>query len=240
MDKNNDPTPAPTAIYSDGEYLQNNAQWHAEDSPYKASVVISAIERSQVRFAACADIGCGAGLVTELLATNFPERKFVGYELSADAQQFWKQRRQLPNLRLSCDDLLASDSDYDLIVCLDVFEHIEDHFGFLRALRKRGRQFVFNIPLDMNIVKLATGGIRHAREEVGHLHYFNQYSAIHTLQDCGYRIIDQHLSVAFLANPPRNLRQWAVLPLRLLSLVFGKRFASRVFGGISLVVTAAT
>lgn len=238
MDKNDDVNPAPTAIYNDSAYLQKNAQWHAEDSPYKASFVVAAIERKKLQFVSCADIGCGAGLVTELMAKHFPRQRFVGYELSPDAQQFWSQRQTLTNLVLSGDDLLKSQEIYELIVCLDVFEHVEDYFGFLRLLRKRGKQFVFNIPLDMNVFKLAIGGIRHAREEVGHLHYFNEYSAIHTLEDCGYRILDQHLSVAFLANPPRNLRQWAILPLRLLSLMFGKRFASRFFGGISLVVTA--
>ena len=35
---------------------------------------------------------------------------------------------------------------------------------------------IFNIPLDMNIVKLLTNGLKLARDEVGHLHYFNYYN----------------------------------------------------------------
>jgi hypothetical protein len=90
----------------------------------------------------------------------------------------------------------------------------------------------------MSAMKVLTSGIRYAREEVGHLHYFSQYSAIETLKDCGFIIKSSYLSVAFLKIPPRNIRQLMILPIRLCSLVFGKAFAAKVFGGISLVVYA--
>ncbi len=128
---------------------------------------------------------------------------------------------------------------YDWIVCLDVIEHVEDYFGFLRSLRSTGRTFIFNIPLDMSVLKIITPGIRYAREEFGHLHYFNRYTAIRTLQDCGYTIRDAKLTVPYVATMPRRIRQWLALPFRLLALSLGKTFASKVFGGISLVVTAA-
>jgi hypothetical protein len=38
---------------------------------------------------------------------------------------------------------------------------------------------------------------------------------------------------------PRNIRQAAILPIRLLALIFGKKFTSRLLGGVSLVVTAS-
>jgi SAM-dependent methyltransferase len=226
------------SIYSDGSYLQSNKTWHQEDSPYKAKLVSAAISRNKIKFTSCADIGCGAGLVTELLAREFPSSTFEGFELSNDATEFWKTRQPLGNLTYTVGNIFDSAQHFDLVVCLDVFEHVEDYFGFLRNLRSKGRSFVFNVPLDMNVMKILTPGIRFAREEVGHLHYFNRYTALRTLEDTGYKIRDWYLSSIFTATMPRNRRQAAILPLRLLSLVFGKRFASTVFGGISLVVTA--
>ena len=90
----------------------------------------------------------------------------------------------------------------------------------------------------MNVVKVITNGIKLARTEVGHLHYFNEYTALETLKDCGFNVIDSFLSTAFLSVPPRNVRQLALLPLRLFTLIFGKSFAARIFGGQSLVVYA--
>jgi SAM-dependent methyltransferase len=226
-------------IYADGSYLASNKNWHQEDSPYKAKLVCKAISRNKLKFTSCADIGCGAGLVTELLAKEFPSSTFQGFDLSKDAKEFWKTRLSLDNLSFKNENLLDCQQRFDLVVCLDVFEHVENYFGFLRDLSTKGKYFVFNIPLDMNVMKMLTPGIKFAREEVGHLHYFNRYTALQTIADTGYRIHDWYLSSAFTSTMPRNIRQAAILPIRLLSLALGKRFASTVFGGISLVVTAS-
>jgi SAM-dependent methyltransferase len=226
-------------IYSDGSYLELNKTWHQEDSPYKAKLVSKAISRNNLKFATCADLGCGAGLVTEILAKEFPTASFEGYELSDDAKEFWKSRQPLSNLVFKIANLLDSKQQFDLVVCLDVFEHVEDYFGFLRNLRPRGKWFVFNVPLDMNVMKILTPGIRFAREEVGHLHYFNHYTALRTIEDTGYKVRDWYLSPGFTGTMPRNIRQAAILPIRLLALIFGKKFTSRLLGGVSLVVTAS-
>ena len=225
-------------IYDNEEYLDKNINWHQEDSPYKSSFVKRIIEKNNLTFHTCLDLGCGAGLVTECLAREFPEKNFIGNDFSADAKRFWKKRMQLSNLSFSNNDLFSSKEIYDLVVCLDVFEHIEDYYSFLRKIRNFGENFIFNVPLDMNVMKVLTNGIQYTREEVGHLHYFNEYTALETLKDCGYEIVDNFLSTSFLSIPPRNKKQLAVLPFRLLTLCFGKSFASRLFGGQSLVILA--
>ena len=35
----------------------------------------------------------------------------------------------------------------------------------------------------MNVMKLVTPGIKFARETVGHIHYFNKYTAKKTIED---------------------------------------------------------
>jgi len=225
-------------IYNNEEYLSNNPDWHQKDSPYKFSLIQEIFKRNNIIFDNCADIGCGAGYVTELLAKNYLESKFVGFDHSADAKIFWKKRTKLKNLIYTNRDIKKYEKEFDLIICLDVFEHVEDYFGFLKELKTSSNRFIFNIPLDMSVMKIVTNGIKLAREEVGHLHYFNEYTALETLKDCGYIIKDSFLSPSFLSILPRNRRQLAVLPFRLLTLAFGKSFGARVFGGQSLVVYA--
>lgn len=226
-------------IYNDGSYLRANSTWHEEDSPYKSRLVSQAISRNNLKFDTCADIGCGSGLVTELVSQKYPHARCNGFDLSSDAAEFWKKRAPRENLGYKRENFLQSEEVYDLVLCLDVFEHVEDFFGFLRQLRQRGRHFIFNIPLDMCVAKLLTPGIRYAREDSGHLHYFNKYSALRSLTDCGYRIDDYFIGTTFL-NPPRNIRQAIVLPIRLSSLLLGKNLSSVLFGGASLVVTASS
>jgi hypothetical protein len=90
----------------------------------------------------------------------------------------------------------------------------------------------------MNVMKVLTNGIKYPRTEVGHLHYFSEYTVLETLKDCGFTIKDSFLSTAFLSIPPRNIGQLAVLPFRLTTLALGKSIGSRIFGGQSLVVYA--
>jgi SAM-dependent methyltransferase len=225
-------------IYDNGEYRRGHETWHAEDSPYKAGLVAGAILRNRLAFDECVDVGCGAGLVTELLARRFPGQRFVGSDVSRDAQGFWPERAAPPNLRYSAAPLLDCARVYDLALCLDVFEHVEDYFGFLRKLRARARTVIFNIPLDMNVLKVLSG-MPHAREKVGHLHYFSRYTALKTLEECGYRIVEEKLAVPYFSTMPRSARQWAILPVRMLGLLCGRDLASRVLGGASLLVTAS-
>jgi SAM-dependent methyltransferase len=224
--------------YTDGQYLEKTATWHIEDSPYKIGIVAEAIRRNRIQFSNCADIGCGAGKVIEGLAKKYPDAKFTGYEISPDVKSFWSKNEERKNLEYRNENIFDGEYSTDLVISLDVFEHVEDYFTFLRNARKIGDHFIFNIPLDMCALKMFTSGIRRAREDVGHLHYFNTYTAKQALLDTGYEIIEAKISVAFLKIPPRNLLQALVLPLRISSLLFGKWFANAAFGGMSLLVTA--
>lgn len=224
--------------YSDGSYAEVNQHWHSVDSPYKFGLVNRAIERNNLRFATCADVGCGAGLVTELAAQHYPNSRFDGFEPAPDASTFIDDRANVDNLKFFKRDFFGTSNVYDLALCLDVFEHVEDYYSFLRKLREKADVFIFNIPLDLCVIKAATNGIGKVREEAGHLHYFNDFTALETLKDCGYTVEDAQFSAGFIGTPTSNLRQRLIYPVRLVSLLFGKKIASRLFGGFSLVVVA--
>ena len=222
--------------YSNGSYLQHNRDWHQEDSPYKAGLVMKALAQSDVTFSNCADVGCGAGRVASILAKQFSDKQFIGFDTSKDVAPFWT-KHEADNLTFSLTDIVKVQQRFDLVLCLEVFEHVDD--GFLKALRDRGSRFIFNIPLDMSVAKLLTGGLRYVREEVGHLHYFSTYSAIETLKYAGYRIDCSFLSAMFRQTRPRNVRQALMLAPRLLTSVMGDTLSAVLTGGYSLVVLAS-
>jgi SAM-dependent methyltransferase len=223
-------------IYNEGTYLKRNAGWHQEDSPYKAELVAGLLAGMQAR--SVIEVGCGAGEVIRILSARFADVQFAGYDVSKDAAAFWAGKESA-NLKYSCSDLLDSDKRADVVLCLDVFEHVEDYMGFLKRLRSHGAHFIFNVPMDMCVMKLLSGGLRYAREEVGHLHYFNEWSAKAALSDCGYRIEAASLSAAFLKVPPRNLRQTLVAVPRIIAhYLLGSRLACKLLGGYGLIIKA--
>ncbi len=223
-------------IYSDGTYLKANANWDQEHSPYKANLVIELLNGLPAK--SILEVGCGAGEIIKILSGHFPDIQFTGYDISTDAANFW-DGKDSPNLSFCCSDVLESEKQVDAVLCLDVFEHISDYIGFLKKLKIHGSYFIFKIPMDMNVMKLMTRGLAYARSEVGHIHYFNEWSAKATLADCGYEIEVAKLSPAFLKVPPGNFRQLlAVIPRILAHFLLGSRLACKFLGGYSLIVRA--
>jgi SAM-dependent methyltransferase len=180
-------------MYADGSYRANNPGWHSADSAWKADRIAAILTRNFVEFTSCIEVGCGAGQVLAQLSQRMPGKKFTGYDVSPDAAKFWASP---PNSELSyhLQDFIETDETSDLLLLIDVFEHIEDYMGFLRKLSRRARWFVFHIPLDMHVSGLLRGRQLHARRQVGHLHYFSRATALATLADTGYAVIADELT----------------------------------------------
>ena len=124
-------------------------------------------------------------------------------------------------------------------VTIDVFEHVEDYMGFLRKLRTKAQYKIFHIPLDLSVQGILRRSFLPARREsVGHLHYFTEDTALATLRDTGYRILEASFTTvdAQIQHPTRKGRiaKW---PRTLLGKV-NPSVASRVLGGFSLLVLA--
>lgn len=226
-------------IYQDGTYLTNNPGWHADDSDWKAGHIANMLERHQLSPATVCEIGCGSGEVLVQLASKLaPGTRYAGYDISPDAHAL-SSRKAGGNLQFTLADLLEGDSHFDLALGIDVFEHVEDCFGFVRKLHARARHTIFHIPLDLSVFSLARGDkLMSLRRSVGHIHYYSKETALALLRDAGYKVIDhfytsgatelQHLGwKTQLMSVPRNVL-YGINP----------DLAARWLGGYSLLVLA--
>lgn len=113
------------------------------------------------------DIGCGSGRALNLLARTFPNSRFVGYDLSAQALERARAEAEgLTNLRFEQRDLTAFDQEgpvarFDLVTAFDA---IHDQArpdrvlaGIARALRPDGSFLMQDI-----------GGSSHVHENIPH------------------------------------------------------------------------
>ncbi|MGZ0190625.1 MAG: methyltransferase domain-containing protein, partial [Alphaproteobacteria bacterium] len=175
------------SLYESGEYLDSNPDWHMENSPWKAANIAAMIEREGVEFDRGVEVGCGAGLILQEMATRFLSKAWAGYDVSPDAETFW-ERWQGGKVSYNREDFLETTTPADLVMLIDVFEHVDDYLGFLKQLSKLGRSFIFHIPLDLNAQGLMRGSMLKSRDHVGHLHYFSKDTALATLNDSGYDV----------------------------------------------------
>jgi SAM-dependent methyltransferase len=227
------------SIYTDGTYLKNNPQWHVDDSAWKAEHVATMLERHAISPASVAEVGCGAGEVLRELSLRLgPSSHFVGYEISSDAYRLCAHKSN-GHIAFRLADLLEERAQYDVVMAIDVFEHVEDPFTFLRKLRVRGRHKIFHIPLELSALTVARAGpLLDARRKVGHLHHYSRETALATLEDCGYGVIDHfYTSGRTELGKPGWKTQALKWPRKALFSV-APDAAARLLGGYSLLVLA--
>ena len=179
-------------IYTDGTYLRNNPDWHVDDSPWKAKHVARMLDRHGIVPQTVCEIGCGAGEILRSLSTHLePSTRFFGYEISPNAYKICSQKANERFTFKLANLLDETDVRFDLVMAMDVFEHVEDYFGFLRKLRDKAQYKIFHIPLELSAQEVLRGKpLLNARRNVGHIHHFSKETALATLEDCGYTVLD--------------------------------------------------
>lgn len=228
------------SIYNDGTYLETSGTWHEEDSPWKARQILRMLDRHGIEPTTVCEVGCGAGEILRQLADSLGhDRSYVGVDISPQAIALAGEKAA-PHLRFTRGDILAMETPrFDLLMAIDVFEHVEDYLGFLRKLRHRGEYKIFHIPLDMNVqMVLRASPIRRVRDLVGHLHYFSRDTALATLKDAGYQVIDHFYTANMLELPNIGWRGKLMLLPRRLAFSLHPDLAARILGGYSLMVLA--
>jgi len=239
----------PKSVYLSGEYAENNPTWHTEDSGWKSKQISQALRDTGVDPKQVCDVGCGAGDVTFRLAQELPATTFVGYEISEYAYQLAKSR-ETPNCHFVLGGLDAVDRDvrYDLAMAIDVFEHLEDPFSFLRRMRRLADLVLFHIPLELSALAVAINNPMWSRRHVGHLHYFSRATALALLKECEYEILHFKYTHSYTVefrnliasgHTARKLLKLGALGLpRALLTALSPIATERLLGGLSLLVIA--
>ena len=227
------------SIYTDGTYLSKNPVWHADDSAWKAAHIATMLERHGLAPRTVCEVGCGAGEILRSLSTRLdPSTRFIGYDISPDAFALCSAKSG-PRMEFRLANILDEDVHFDLAMAIDVFEHVEDYFGFLRKLRTKAEHKIFHIPLELSAQMVFRGKpLLDARRSVGHIHHFSKETALATLEDCGYTVIDNFYTSG--RTELGNLgwkTQLLKFPRQALYRV-NPDAAARVLGGYSLLVLA--
>jgi hypothetical protein len=223
--------------YADGTQVALTPDWYESDAEWKAGQVRSMMRKHGIEPASICDVGCGTGGVLDYLSRNLPSTtKLVGYEISPQATSLAPEERRRRITFL--DDWAESPEEkYDLMLVLDVFEHVDDYLGFLRSIAGKSDRFMFHVPLDVSVqTVLRASPFRRARQGLGHLHYFSRETALATLGDTGYEVVDEEFTqpgIDLWSGKSRLAR----LP-RKAAFRLNPRLAARVMGGFSLLVLA--
>jgi SAM-dependent methyltransferase len=228
-------------FYTKGEYLAKHPEWHTEDAAWKASNILKMLGKNRLQPSSVIEIGCGAGEILKKMQDQLPATvSFEGYEVSPQAFEMTASRKN-EKLNFFLQDIseIKGGRNYDLSLMIDVFEHVHDYYGFLEKAREKAKHIIFHIPLDLSVQSVWRGyPLLRKRKNSGHIHYFTKDTALASLRDSGYEIVDWFYTGSYIDLPTKTLKsKIAKIPRQILFSI-NPDFGVRVLGGYSLMVLA--
>jgi SAM-dependent methyltransferase len=223
--------------YLGNDYGQANPTWDVEDAPWKVEQVVRMLQRHQIAPTSIAEIGCGAGAILAGLRGYFPDAALYGFDIAPGAAGLWS-RHASARIEFTLGDFFQrSHRRYDLLLVLDVIEHLANPFDFLSRLRGHAEHSLFHIPLDLSAVSvLREQPLLHVRAKVGHLHYYTKGLALTMLKEAGHHVVDSCYTGAGFTAPRRGwLGKIASLPRRIVQAI-AKDAGVRLLGGETLMI----
>jgi cyclopropane fatty-acyl-phospholipid synthase-like methyltransferase len=218
-----------------GEYFQKHPTWHIEYSAWKAENIFRFLQEKKLAPKKVGEVGCGAGEVLKQLQLKMgSDVRFWGWDVAPPAIEMAKTREN-ERLKFALADFGTIETpQLDMLLALEVVDHVEDYLGFMRMLKSRAELKLFSFSLDISVQSaMRPGAFLQRRNVHNHLHHFSKETVLSVLEYTGFEILDW-------CYPP-NLASASTLatlakPVRVLSHAIAPDLTVRMFGGYSLLV----
>ena len=176
-------------IYNDNSYIQNNPTLHSEDSEFKFQNIIRflsliKIDNQKIKIL---DVGGGAGIIGKMIMDYYIKKNIdvTLHSLDLSEEMLSVQIKNNPKIKklMNCSIEECDESNYDLILMIDVIEHIYNKDLIAKYLNRLGKNIIYNIPIEINLfdfiknVSLLFRYYNNQRKILGHVHFFSIMSA---------------------------------------------------------------
>lgn len=150
------------------------------------------------------EVGCGAGEILNQLQKNMDDEcVFWGYEISPQAFELCKDRAN-EKLHFKLLDIVEEkNSFFDLMLIMDVLEHMENYFNFLREIQPKSTYKIIQLPMDISVKSVLRKDLTRYRNSYGHVHYFTKELALQMLKELGYEVVDHFYTYESIENQPQ-------------------------------------
>lgn len=176
-------------FYQFDEYIRKNPSLHVEDSSWKVSKIIPLIDAFIHYFndkIKILDVGGGAGLILKDISKYIENGCGIivnKYALDLSPGMLKIQKLNNPDIIKAlnediCDTSL-DEKEIDLILMIDVLEHIPNQIVALEEMKRISRFIIFKVPLEDNLCSriwnFAMRGKprQYAIENIGHINIYN-------------------------------------------------------------------
>lgn len=136
------------------------------------------------------DMGCGDAYFANSLLQTFPDKSMAAIDLNFTDEHLMYLRQTYPSIHFGTH--LQPHEKFDLIILMDVIEHIEDDIGFLSSLTQThlnsGGQVLITVPAFQSLFSGHDVFLKHYRR-------YSRRQLLKTISDCG--LTTQHSGYFF-------------------------------------------
>lgn len=231
--------------YTSGEYWRERL---GSGSDYKVPLALRALAAAQVSLEPglkAVEIGCGNGSFlfpfAKALDAQFQSFTLCGYDISNLAvEHATMAAREAGESRLSFHLGSAADvaDRFDVVLLMDVVEHVTDPYSFLAAVHPIASLVVLHLPIEQSPAHNVLHKLRQSYNTYHHVHFFSDESMRILLEETGFEI----LVIRFTAASPEILRGGGGLVTRAFRLIrycaykLWPRISSLLLGGSVMIV----
>jgi len=148
--------------YRDGNFKHFKAgAWFLE---YMAFIEFLKQYLKKYNFNNLIDIEYGDGRIVYELAKAYPNKQFLGIDILKKAIGFAQNINNLKNLNYKCMDIKECQEQFDIILLIEVFEHIppSQRKTFLNSIKKRMKDnFILIVILSLKNIRLDLSHYEH-------------------------------------------------------------------------------
>lgn len=178
-------------FYKTDKYIEKHPSLHEEDSPWKVTKIIPMVDlfiknHCDGNEINVLDVGGGAGLILKSISAHIQERhgiKVNKFVLDLSPGMLKIQKRNNPDIKGVFNEDITKvslrDKEMDLVLMIDVIEHVSEPLRALKELRRISKFTIFKVPLEdnsyCNILNFLSRGKfrRNNIETSGHINVYN-------------------------------------------------------------------
>tara|TARA_R100000152_G_C6773215_1_gene200447 strand:+ start:1311 stop:2165 length:855 start_codon:yes stop_codon:yes gene_type:complete len=152
------------------------------------------------------EIATGKGYLARVLSQMY--KNFVGSDI--DPKVVEHNQVVNPDLKVILSDVikLPEDKKYDVVIAMDVLEHVEDTVRFAKKMHSLTKKYaIIQVPINRRLVCPNKPHLQGLKNFDGHLHYFSKFSLnnLFTQNDMFRCVLLYQTSMGEVANGPELL-----------------------------------
>lgn len=176
--------------FNEQTYIANNPTLALEDVEYKFYYIQQLLQKIEVsnNKVTILDVGGGGGFLGRMICDYFfKQGKSIEFHILDVSQKMIEvQKNNNPYVSKSHNCYLEDlnvDTKFDLVLMIDVIEHIPNKDEASSMLQKISKYTIYNIPTEVNLIDVLRNlymknkYFKLQTETLGHLHFFSYLSA---------------------------------------------------------------